>query len=308
LRWVETVVIDEVHALAGNKRGAYLALCLESLEAIVREPLVRVGLSATVAPLERVAAFLTGEGRPCAIVDERRLRSLRLQIDTPFSGAVAPLARVAERCVELGRDVRTQLIFVNVRSQAERLAHEMALAEKAMPRPRSRSRARMRRRVRAATPRSASTTARSNAACAIASRRVARGRGALGRVQFEPRTGRRYRLRRSRLHRGRGARRDRDAAARRSRRPSARRVADGVIVAQDRDDVLEAAATRRCIADGVLEEIVVPDAPLDVLAQWLVLSVCYDRRVPFAEALAVARRAYPYRTLEEARCAALRPI
>jgi ATP-dependent Lhr-like helicase len=80
-------------------------------------------------------------------------------------------------------------------------------------------------------------------------------------------------------------------------RPGA--VADGVVVAQDRDDILEAAATRRCIAAGVLEEIVVPDAPLDVLAQWLVMSVCYDRRLPFAEALATARRAYPFRALEE---------
>jgi ATP-dependent Lhr-like helicase len=60
-------------------------------------------------------------------------------------------------------------------------------------------------------------------------------------------------------------------------RPGA--VADGVIVAQDRDDILEAAATKRCIRDGVLEELTIPDAPLDVLAQWLVMSVCYDRRL-----------------------------
>ena len=300
LRWVETIVIDEVHALAGNKRGAYLALCLESLEAIVREPLVRVGLSATVAPLERVAAFLTGEGRPCAIVDERRLRSLRLRIDTPFSGAVAPLARVAERCVELGRDVRTQLIFVNVRSQAERLAHEMALAaagdaeaevalagEDATPRPRSDAkigihhsalersvRHRLEARLRAGEVHSVVCSSSLELGVDI---------GYVDRVCI--------------VGGARGVTATRQRVGRAGHRPGA--TADGVIVAQDRDDVLEAAATRRCIADGVIEEIVVPDAPLDVLAQWLVLSVCYDRRVTFVEALAVARRAYPYRTLDE---------
>jgi ATP-dependent Lhr-like helicase len=81
-------------------------------------------------------------------------------------------------------------------------------------------------------------------------------------------------------------------------RPGA--VATGVIIAQDRDDIVEAAATRRCIADGVIEELAVAEAPLDVLAQWLVGSVTYDRRRPIADALAAARRAYPYRNLREA--------
>jgi ATP-dependent Lhr-like helicase len=75
LRAVDTVIIDEVHALAGNKRGAYLSLCLESLEELAAAPLVRVGLSATVAPLERIARFLAGGDRACAIVDERRGRA-----------------------------------------------------------------------------------------------------------------------------------------------------------------------------------------------------------------------------------------
>jgi ATP-dependent Lhr-like helicase len=129
LRAVDTVIIDEVHALAGNKRGSYLSLCLESLEELAKQPLVRVGLSATVAPLDRVARFMAGAERPCEIVDKRGLRAIRIEIDAPFSGAMAPLTKVAERCVELGKDVRTQLVFTNVRSQAERIAHEMALLE-----------------------------------------------------------------------------------------------------------------------------------------------------------------------------------
>ncbi|MBD5633966.1 MAG: DEAD/DEAH box helicase, partial [Candidatus Eremiobacteraeota bacterium] len=129
LKAVDTVIVDEVHALAGNKRGSYLSLCLESLEELVSRPLVRVGLSATVAPLDRVARFLAGAQRDCAVVDKRGLRAIKIEVSAPFSGAMAPLAQVAERCVELGRDVRTQLVFTNVRSQAERVAHEMALLE-----------------------------------------------------------------------------------------------------------------------------------------------------------------------------------
>jgi len=297
LRYVETVVVDEVHALAGNKRGAYLALCLESLEALVRGPLVRVGLSATVAPLERVAAFLTGPGRPCAVVDERGLRSIRLTIDAPFGGAVAPLSRVAERCVDLGRDVRTQLIFVNVRSQAERVAHEMALVEGAEvavagedATPRARSDARigihhsaLERSVRHKLEARLRAGEVHSVVCS-SSLELGVDIGYVDRVCI--------------VGGARGITPTLQRVGRAGHRPGA--IADGVVVAQDRDDILEAAATRRCIADGVLEEIVVPDAPLDVLAQWLVMSVCYDRRFPFDEALALARRAYPFRSLDEA--------
>ena len=80
-------------------------------------------------------------------------------------------------------------------------------------------------------------------------------------------------------------------------RPGA--VATGVVIAQDRDDIIEAAATRRCIRDGIIEEIVVPDAPLDVVAQWLVGLCAPDKRVAIDDLLALARRAYPYRALRE---------
>jgi len=78
------------------------------------------------------------------------------------------------------------------------------------------------------------------------------------------------------------------------------------VIAQDRDDIVEAAATRRCIADGRIEEIVVPAAPLDVLAQWMVMSVCYDKRMTIDDLFATARRALPFGGLERddmVRCA-----
>jgi len=306
LRHVETVIVDEVHALAGNKRGSYLSLCLESLEEVTAAPLVRVGLSATVAPLERVAAFLGGTDRPCAIVDERRLRAIRLAIDAPFSGAMAPLATVAQRCVELGADVRTQLVFTNVRSQAERVAHEMALAlaqpddangespavtiaePDALPRPRTDAKigihhSSLERSVRHRTEAQLRRGELHTVVCS-SSLELGVDIGFVDRVCL--------------IGGARGMTPTLQRVGRAGHRPGA--VADGVVVAQDRDDVLEAAATRRCIRTGVIEEIAIPHAPLDVLAQWLVMSVCYDRRFPIAEALALARRAAPYAEVSEA--------
>jgi ATP-dependent Lhr-like helicase len=305
LRAVETVIVDEVHALAGNKRGSYLALCLESLEELVKRPLVRVGLSATVAPLDRVARFLAGAERPCAIVDKRGLRAIRLSVSAPFTGAMAPLATVAERCVELGRDVRTQLVFTNVRSQAERVAHEMALLEDAATAEGDAS------RVEVVTP-DAVPRPRSDARIGI--HHSALERSTRHRTEAQLRAGLLHTVVcSSSLELGvdigyvdrvcivggaRGMTPTLQRVGRAGHRPGA--IADGVIVAQDRDDLIEAAATKRCIADGVIEEIAIPHAPLDVLAQWLVMSVCYDRRLAIDDALALATRAEPYRDLARA--------
>ncbi len=298
LRAVETVIIDEVHALAGNKRGAQLALLLESLEAIVAQPLRRVGLSATVAPLDRVAAYVAGTGRDCAIVDCRGLRSIKLDIIAPFAGAMAPLATAARAAYALTQDVRTTLVFTNVRSQAERVAHEMEAAgepaaeidvlEPVRDKPaRDRRigvhhsalerslRHRVEAQLRDGTLRTVvcSTSLELGVDIGFIDRVIVLG-GARGMTSTLQRVGRA------------------------GHRPGA--VATGVVIAQDRDDIIEAAATRRCIADGVIEELALPLAPLDVLAQWLVGSVAYDRRLPIADALATARLAYPYRDLTEA--------
>lgn len=305
LRLVETVVIDEVHALAGNKRGAQLSLLLESLEALVESPCNRIGLSATVAPLERVAAFVAGADRPCDIVDRRGLRTIRLDVVAPFGGAMAPLATVAREAQALSKDVRTSLVFTNVRSQAERVAHMMAEAE---PEPGSVE------EVDVEAPRREADLSK------IGVHHSALERSVRHRVEASLRAGvLRTVVCSSSLELGvdigfidrvivvggaRGMTSTLQRVGRAGHRPDA--VAHGTIVAQDRDDIIEAAATRRCIADGIVDEIAIPEAPLDVLAQWMVGSVCYDRRMTLDEVTAIARRALPYRDLgrdDVVRCA-----
>ncbi len=136
----EYVVIDEIHALADSKRGTQLALCLEQLEDARKylgnsEDLVRIGLSATVRPLEDVARFLVGrknkdEERECKIVDVQFLKKLDLQVVSPVSDLVNTTHdKLQEKLYSLLHDLidehRTTLIFTNTRSGTERVVHNL---------------------------------------------------------------------------------------------------------------------------------------------------------------------------------------
>lgn len=295
LAGVETVIVDEVHALAGNKRGSQLSLLLESLEEIVRAPFNRVGLSATISPLERIAKFLAGTNRDCRVVDARGLRSIAIDVVAPFAGAMAPLTKIAATAVDLSERERTTLVFTNVRSQAERIAHEMRqhLESSAIETIEAEQRERqydarigvhhsalersVRHRVEAAL-----RAGKLRTVVCSSSLELGVDIGFIDRVLV--------------IGGARGMTPALQRVGRAGHRPDA--VARGTVIAQDRDDIIEAAATKRCIADGVLEDTAIPHAPLDVLAQWLVGSVCYDRRLAVDEALAIARRAYPYAELQ----------
>ena len=131
LRDVETVIVDEIHAVVDDKRGVHLALSLERLEALTARPAVRIGLSATQKPIEEVAHFLAGNGRPDpVIVDVGHKRTLDLGVEVPAS-ELGPVAsnemwdEIYERIVELVNQHRSTLVFVNTRRLAERIAHQL---------------------------------------------------------------------------------------------------------------------------------------------------------------------------------------
>ncbi|MDT7713503.1 MAG: ATP-dependent helicase Lhr and Lhr-like helicase, partial [Pseudonocardiales bacterium] len=145
LRGVRTVIVDEVHAVAGTKRGAHLALSLERLDALLTEPAQRIGLSATVRPVEEVSTFLAG-GRPVRVVQPRNQKTVQVTVEVPVedmsrlgepvdptgagevSGSAAGPERrtsiwpaVEERILRLVREHRSTIVFSNSRRLAERL-------------------------------------------------------------------------------------------------------------------------------------------------------------------------------------------
>jgi ATP-dependent Lhr-like helicase len=134
LATTRTVIVDEIHALAPNKRGSHLALSLERLAALTAAPLVRVGLSATQKPIEEVARFLVGtrattEG--CTIVNTGHVRERDLALEVPPSPLEAVMSgevwqQVYARLAELTREHRTTLVFVNTRRMAERVARHLS--------------------------------------------------------------------------------------------------------------------------------------------------------------------------------------
>jgi len=133
----ETVIVDEIHAIAGDKRGAHLALSLQRLDELAGRRLQRIGLSATQKPIEDIARLLVGtdqvtpNGSPhCAIVDMGHRRTMELQIEVPDQ-ELGPIAshemwgEVYDRIAALAQQHRSTLVFVNTRRLVERVAHQL---------------------------------------------------------------------------------------------------------------------------------------------------------------------------------------
>jgi ATP-dependent Lhr-like helicase len=127
-----TLIVDEIHAIAGNKRGAHLALSLERLQALTGRSLTRVGLSATQKPIEEVAKFLTG-AHPvaCTVVDSGHVRKRDLALEIPPAPLEAVMSgevwtQVYDRLAQLIAEHRTTLVFVNTRRMVERLARHLS--------------------------------------------------------------------------------------------------------------------------------------------------------------------------------------
>src|SRR5438067_172609 len=129
LRGVETLILDEVHAVAGTKRGAHLALSVERLERLVEQPFQRVALSATQRPLEEIGRFVSG-ARPIQLVDAGRAKELDLQVVVPLEDMTVPeegsnnsiWPSIYPEILKLVREHRSTIVFVNNRRLAERLA------------------------------------------------------------------------------------------------------------------------------------------------------------------------------------------
>jgi ATP-dependent Lhr-like helicase len=131
LATTRTVIVDEVHAVAPNKRGSHLAVSLERLAALSGDGLLRIGLSATQKPIEAVARFLVGLSAECRIIDTGHRRARDLALEVPSSPLEAVMSgevwqQVYDRLAELIEAHRTTLVFVNTRRLAERATRQLS--------------------------------------------------------------------------------------------------------------------------------------------------------------------------------------
>ncbi|MFM9437552.1 ATP-dependent helicase Lhr and Lhr-like helicase [Janthinobacterium sp. CG_23.3] len=287
LAGVRTVIVDEIHAVAGGKRGSHLALSLERLDALCARRPVRVGLSATQKPLAAVADFLVGRaGGECAVVDvgHVRARDLALELPPVPLEAVMPnevWERVYDRMAELVVLHRTTLIFVNTRRMAERVArhlgerlgaqhvaaHHGSLAKE--------YRLAAEQRLKGGELRVLVATASLELGIDIGAVdlvcQVGSPRNIAALLQRVGRSG----------HQVGG-------------------MPKGRLFPTSRDDLVECAALLDCVRRGELDALRIPAAPLDVLAQQIVAEVAC-REWAEDQLFDMLRRAQPYAQLQRSR-------
>ncbi|HEU6443628.1 MAG TPA: DEAD/DEAH box helicase [Gaiellaceae bacterium] len=297
LTGVRTLILDEVHAVAGTKRGAHLALTVERLERLTGEPFQRIGLSATQRPMEEIGKFVAG-GRPIELVDAGRSKELDVEVVVPLEDMREPGVNaeitdllgtggesrgqsiwpsIYPRLLELVQGHRSTIVFVNNRRLAERLALRLnELAEREIARAHHGSLARE-QRVEVEE-----LLKRGQIPCLVATSSLELGidMGAVDLViQVEsPKS----------VARGlqRIGRAGHDLAS----------VSKGRVFPKFRADLLEAAVVVKRMKEGAIEETQIPRNPLDVLGQQVV-AIASQEEIEVEELHSLVRRAYPFADL-----------
>src|SRR5215468_2621832 len=292
LATTRTVIVDEIHAMVGSKRGVHLALTLQRLEALAGRKLTRIGLSATQKPIEDVARFLVGTGNvasdgraDCTIIDSGHVRERDLQLEIPPAPLEAVMSgevwmQVYDRLAELVSEHRTTLVFVNTRRQAERLArhlserlpagqvtaHHGSMAKESRLDAEARlKRGELRALVATASLELGIDIGEVDLVCQLASPRSI--------AAFLQRVGRSGH--------------------------SVGGTPKGRLFPLSRDDLVECTALLLAVRRGELDLLRLPARPLDVLAQQIVAEVA-AREWQTDELYALLRRACPYRELTRA--------
>jgi ATP-dependent helicase Lhr and Lhr-like helicase len=301
---VRTLILDEVHAVAGTKRGAHLAISVERLERVVDEPFQRIGLSATQRPLEEIGRFVSG-ARPIRLVDAGVAKQLDLEVvvplqdmrELPSTGELTHPAPADGQEMDIGTERNTQsiwpsvypavldlvrqhrstIVFVNNRRLAERLALRLnELAEEEIARAHHGSIAREQRLE------IEELLKRGEIPCLIATSSLELGidMGAVDLViQVEsPKSVARGLQRVGRAGHELGA------------------VSKGRIFPKFRADLLESAVVAERMKAGAIEETLIPRNPLDVLAQQIV-AICAEEEIEVDELHELVRGAYPFADL-----------
>ena len=293
LAGTQTVIVDEIHAVAGNKRGSHLALTLERLEHVAGRRVQRIGLSATQRPVDAVARLLVGagpdrseaDGSPrCSIVDTGHFRRLDLALELPADelGAVASAEQFAEIFDLIAGHVeqhKTTLVFVNTRRMAERVAHELgerlgdgqvAAHHGSLSRDR---RQRVESRLRAGDLRALVATASLELGIDVGPVELVCQLGS-------PRSFATFLQRVGRSNHSRDG------------------IPAGRLYPTSRDELVECAALLRGARRGRLDRLVMPQCPLDILAQQVVAE-CSAAEWSESELLGLVRGAAPFASVTD---------
>lgn len=292
LRSVKSVVVDEIHALARDKRGSHLTLSLARLDALCETPPQRIGLSATQRPLDVIASFLVGtanlnaDGSPqCAILDVGHLRQLDLGLEVPPSELEAVCSHeqwgeIYQKITALIQSHRSTLIFVNTRRMAERITHTLGemLGEDAV----ASHHGSLSRQIRHSAEQRLKV-GQLKAVVATASLELGIDVGYIDLViQIgSPRSIAVFLQRIGRAGHSLGA------------------VPKGRLFPLTRDELIECLALVRAAKNGRLDAVEIPQKPLDILAQQIVAAAASDEWDE-DELFALCRRAWPYRNLARA--------
>ncbi len=284
LRSVRYLIVDELHALAENKRGSLLMVGAERLQEILPVPLVRIGLSATVAPLETVAEFLVGPGRPCAVAEVTEHRPARIEVFSPLRGNAYPPAgytasRVLKELAGLLAGRRTTLMFTNTRSGAESIGLRLKQLLPDLADQIEVHHASLDREVRLEVE---DKLKRGELRAVVCSTSLELGIdiGAIDTVVM--------------ISAPKGVSRALQRLGRSGH--SLDRTSHGVLVATNINDLAECAATALLMGRRAAEPVHPHDNPADVLAQTLVGLAVFARYTPDA-AYALVRRSFPFRAL-----------
>ncbi len=285
LRTVRTVIVDEVHAVLGDKRGSHLALSLERLEVLCSRPagaVQRIGLSATQKPVEDVGRFLVGADRPCVLVDEGHRRELDVAVEIPPS-PLEPVcsheiwSEIYARIAALVQAHTTTLVFVGTRKLAERAAAQLSklLGDDAVACHHS---SLSKERRLDAEQRLKTGKLRALVATASLELGIDVGDVDLAIQVGTPKSIATFLQRVGRSGHGVG------------------RTPKGRLFPLTRDELVEAAALLRALRLGLLDRTPQPSAPLDILAQQIV-AACVAESWNEDDLFAALRRAWPYREI-----------
>ena len=290
LSTVHTAIVDEIHALVGNKRGAHLALSMERLEALTARKLVRIGLSATQKPIEQVAHFLTGwdakyeQAANCTIINAGHSRKLDLALELPNSPLTAIMANevwgeLYDKIENLINQHKTTLIFVNTRRLAERMAHHLTerLGEKIITAHHGSMskdhRLDAEQRLKAGNLKALVATASLELGIDIGSVDLVIQIGSPKSIAaFLQRVGRSGH--------------------------SVKGTPKGRLFPLSRDELIECTALLDAVRRGELDKIIMPEKPLDILAQQIVAEVA-SRDYTVEDLYRQMKKAYPYRELSK---------